>query len=290
MADTRLFKLLKNPELSEENIKKYEKEVLEIKVSVSEGEIIKEKSLIKNKLIISSKEYNATILKSKEKIRDILGDYTLIENTMEDAIKELDEFEQYQVNEQLGIVSRYEEYLIEIRVKINDLETDSFYNSLKSELMDKKIKKEKERIKEKYNELQREIIVKNENKKFTQKEKKFYKDLKDERYQQRKAYNFFVRVSEELPAYMERNLKEMPNNKGYIFKGIYFYGLLPSEGSNKITMFENKSRDVLLIHEWTPTHYTVFEKNKNMPKRLISKEPRKKIYQNDNILNYVVKK
>jgi hypothetical protein len=85
--------------------------------------------------------------------------------------------------------------------------------------------------------------------------------------------NFFFKISNSIPKYIENNLKEMPSNKGYIFKGIWCFGKLPAENNN-LTMFEKLPNDILKIHEITYNknnkNYKIFKKNGKNKKNLIS--------------------
>ena len=90
----------------------------------------------------------------------------------------------------------------------------------------------------------------------------------------RNGYSYFMRTSNKLPNYMKRNLKEMPNNKGYIFRDIQFYGELPTEKGPRV-LFEKPNHDTLWIHEWDDTMYRKYEKKGKEKKRLIKKEKRR---------------
>lgn len=73
-----------------------------------------------------------------------------------------------------------------------------------------------------------------------------------ERYEKRsanKGYDYLLRVHDSLPQYIRQNLQKMPNNKGYIWRGVHYYGHKDPEG-NKCVLFESK-RGVLNIHEWS---------------------------------------
>jgi hypothetical protein len=89
-------------------------------------------------------------------------------------------------------------------------------------------------------------------------------------------YRYFLKLCSSIPEYMKRNLKNMPNNKGYIWKGIILYGSLPAEEDITI-LFENLGHDLLRIHEITTKEYKIFEKKGKDRRILISKEKRKKI-------------
>tara|TARA_Y100000389_G_scaffold203129_1_gene250565 strand:- start:9118 stop:10179 length:1062 start_codon:yes stop_codon:yes gene_type:complete len=80
------------------------------------------------------------------------------------------------------------------------------------------------------------------------------KAAREHRYSDRSAkrgYDYVLRVQRTLPQYIRANLSSMPNNKGYIWRGVHYYGLKDPEGKNANTiMFEN-SKGQLYIHEWS---------------------------------------
>jgi len=77
------------------------------------------------------------------------------------------------------------------------------------------------------------------------------------------------------PNYMLDNLKDMPSNKGYIWKGKKFYGEKKSTSKEEI-MFEKLRGGVLNIIETTTKGYyryrTIYEKIGKNQKKLVSKE------------------
>lgn len=145
--------------------------------------------------------------------------------------------------------------------KINDrkiLEIHN-YNKLKKEAEDRlkniNLGLEDEEFQVKYDEREKEKLF-NKERKHEKKEstiksnkelsKKYYKNSyqsnrkekfleKDLRYH----YNLFERKSKSLPTYIKRNLKHMPNNKGYIWKGVWFFGAKPEKpGDDTMSMYE----------------------------------------------------
>lgn len=101
------------------------------------------------------------------------------------------------------------------------------------------------------------------------------------------GYKYFVKVCNEIPSYMVKNLAEMPNNKGYIWRGVHFYGDLPKE-SGPIVMFEKKGSS-LMIHEHTDTEYRLYEKDGSNKKQLVHKEPRKNKFMGVSLIDYMKK-
>ena len=112
-------------------------------------------------------------------------------------------------------------------------------------------------------------------------------DSKDFRQSQRDIsyfYKYFNKVCDQLPDYMIKNLSEMPNNKGYIWRGVNFYGKLDCQHGPTV-MFE-KQKNILVIHEYTPTEYKRFEKNGKDKKILVHSEKRKAIQFGTRIMDY----
>lgn len=96
--------------------------------------------------------------------------------------------------------------------------------------------------------------------------------------------NYMDRVTSQLPRYMKKNLKEMPNNKGYIFKNVWFYGELPRQRKEQI-MFEKRG-DILRIHKITEKQIIISEKDQKTGKtRVISKEKRIPMFQSFTLKN-----
>tara|TARA_B100000686_G_C16732491_1_gene941564 strand:- start:523 stop:1281 length:759 start_codon:yes stop_codon:yes gene_type:complete len=110
----------------------------------------------------------------------------------------------------------------------------------------------------------------------------FYKRCKEggrvnrqNKYFVRSSWRWLTKTDRKLPNYMRKNLREMPNNKGYIFRNIQYYGHLPRQKNQPQILFE-KNRGVLRIHEITKTRYKIYEKQtKNSKKVLIKNEIRK---------------
>jgi hypothetical protein len=81
---------------------------------------------------------------------------------------------------------------------------------------------------------------------------------REARYQERsskRGYDYVLRVHQSLPQYIRANLANMPNNKGYIWRGIHYYGLKDPEKDQHLVMFENKKGE-LHIHEWSNDYLT----------------------------------
>jgi hypothetical protein len=108
--------------------------------------------------------------------------------------------------------------------------------------------------------------------------KMFLRDVKgdklDKAYFYKSTYKHFERATESLPDYMQRDLKNMPNNEGYIWKSVYFYGLKHANKSGLVKVTENR-KGFKIIHVWSKTLYKVYEKKSREAEVLISSTVRK---------------
>ena len=92
-----------------------------------------------------------------------------------------------------------------------------------------------------------------------------------------KSWQYFVKTRETIPVYMLKKLKNMPNNKGYIWKSIYCYGERPANFGEPVILFENQKEGLLVIHEITEKEYKIWYKKGTSKKILHSCTPRRKI-------------
>lgn len=99
---------------------------------------------------------------------------------------------------------------------------------------------------------------------------------RDDRYAQhvaRREWDWLCNQEAKLPDYIRENLAKMPCNKGYIWKGIWYFGKQSEDPRDRgvIIMFERQRGGDQLIHELKPGHFhRVLRKNKNPPHVLLS--------------------
>jgi hypothetical protein len=86
-------------------------------------------------------------------------------------------------------------------------------------------------------------------------------------------YNRYCNAVDTLPQYMKTNLKTMPNNKGYLWKGCYFFGDLPAEQKISI-IFEPAGKGNMIIHEWHKTCQNKYKKQTKSKRVFIDSTPR----------------
>lgn len=98
------------------------------------------------------------------------------------------------------------------------------------------------------------------------------KDKRDKRYQMKKAFYHFKRTDCRFPDYLRKKLKKMPNNRGYIYNSIRYYGKLPENEYEPILLFERQRNGTLLTHEYTNDEYIVHSKPKDGRQSVIKRE------------------
>ena len=151
--------------------------------------------------------------------------------------------------------------LAKLEQKYTDIEQGLYDDEINAEY-----KKTASDIKAKAVETKRKKVVENEEKRVLEEKSKEYYDTgrsydRKQKYEQKdmdRSYNYFLNVCSSVPEYMSKKLKNMPNNKGYIWRGVHCYGERPAELNQPICMFENK-KGILLTHEWTSTDYNVWQ-------------------------------
>jgi hypothetical protein len=87
--------------------------------------------------------------------------------------------------------------------------------------------------------------------------------IKDMKY----AYNYLNKVCDTIPPYMQKNLDNMPGNKGFIWRGVHLYGSLPEQSGPRV-MTEKKGNNQI-IYENTPTTCKIFERKGKDKKHII---------------------
>jgi hypothetical protein len=184
-------------------------------------------------------------------------------------------------NEEGGALRRYQ-------MKMETLQSQLARSSVEDEDFLEYMEKEMETIERaqssQVKRLESSLKEKEENKK---KMDEFYVKQREDRradkslfYQMQRESDRFFSIEESLPPYIKENLKNMPTNKGYIFKGCWYFGVQPlgfRDDPNVITMIEKKhnhiKNNVMLIHEYRyGVSHKVFEKKGKAPAEFLYEE------------------
>lgn len=219
---------------------------------------IGEKNLLNNKI----RELNIYLERNKETI------------TRFSCQSQISKFELKQIEKIENKNNEYEEELKKMKDKIVSIDR----GELDSEYKESKVKSThdiqiiNEKIKTKRVDREEKEV---EKKKFVQTSYDINRTSSE--FHMNKDLQRFYRNCSTIPPYMKRNLKEMPNNKGYIFKGVHCYGELPKEKNSNHIMFEKCYNDLLRIHETDEYFTCVYEKIGKGRKTFISKTERPRI-------------
>ena len=224
---------------------------------------IKEKNRINNEIISIQK----CIDRNDETISRLRG---TMDNNLEYNLNHIKKLEDGNLEKEINL-DILNKRLLELEEGTLNKELISQYSTNEQEIKKKANEKQQKKLND--NKLLEEHKISS---------KKFHKDQSDEerrlRYLEKesaRALQYFYKIQNGLPTYMMNKLSNMPNNKGYIWKGVHFYGLLPAEPNEPLVIFENMRDDVLRIHETNEKEYLIFEKSGKNRKRLVSKTNRK---------------
>lgn len=85
-----------------------------------------------------------------------------------------------------------------------------------------------------------------------------------------RAYKYHIKSIDSIPDHIANKLKNMPNNKGYTWKGMYLFGELPAEENVETTsIFERIKGDITVITEWSTIDCKVYHKQGKNKKKLV---------------------
>ena len=224
----------------------------------------------------------------KIKIQSELKDLEMYNNSDNNTISRLKasgvnaEFNQKQIVKLLLQIQERENKLVLLKTRLNDVISGQLDEELT--IQSKNITDEIERKNENSRKQKAEIAASKQVDK--DRSQAFYQsNLKSMRSDRRnvkdvkRTYLYYKRLCDGVPEYMKRKLSNMPENRGYIWKGVHCYGERPAERNRPISLTERpRGGDTMLIHEWYPDRYVLYKKvgkNPKTPKILVKTEPRK---------------
>jgi hypothetical protein len=188
------------------------------------------------------------------------------------------EFNKRQVEKLFIKIKEREEKLVLLKERLNNVITGVLDEELISQS-----KNVQEEIQRKTDEkLKQKAELAASKKVDKEKSQAFYQsNLKSMRQERRnvkdvnRSYLYYKKKCASIPEYMRKKLASMPENKGYIWKGVHCYGERPAERNRPISLSERpRGGETLLIHEWYPNEYRLYKKIGKGPKTLTATEPR----------------
>lgn len=194
-----------------------------------------------------------------------------------DIFNKISEYSGYirQLENTTSFNEKINEKIIFYNEKINELHKthDIIHNKMNDkkyaqEYLDNKIKSQKQQQKEKIEKKIKDKIKKEEE---LEKQDNFKRKRRGGGLNQKqleREYDKYLYNVSSLPKKKQENLKEMPGNKGYIWKNIIFYGKKPPEKKKPEILYEI-CRGYMLIHETDENTRKIYKKEGNRNKILI---------------------
>jgi len=181
----------------------------------------------------------------------------------------------------------------ELEVKLDDIDKgklDTVINDIyNSNLQDISLKSQQKTMKKQANKEQKqqdkdlyEVRRKTEYKA----NKSFYKNERE----MQQTYRYYQKTCQYIPQHIKDKVKNQPNNKGFIWRGIYMYGHKPATGNPRIVSLLEKQGNDLYIHEFFPDTYKVWKKTQHRRKEIVFTQDRKRKDGLTNILDYKISK
>jgi len=211
----------------------------------------------KNRVISNIKMVESVIKRSSE---------TLERFKVQDATV----FNRNQIQKLKALIEEKEEQLAELQQRQIDITSGKFDDEIQTNNTTA------------LNNIQRKEEITIRKKKDKEDEKKNDSDLLKKHYGKTNRYEFsesfwekeekkYYKNCDSLPQWIKDKLKDLPSNKGYIWRDLWFFGEKPVAFSKSCTMFENLKGGITIIHEIDSDYHKVFEKVGRNQKTLIDK-------------------
>jgi hypothetical protein len=217
----------------------------------------------KNKVLSEIKLVESLIKRSRETLDRVKG--------QDDSV-----FTRTQISKLSDVITENENKLAALQQKQIDISAGKFDDEIMTENANvlSKIHKKEE--------------FTNKKKKDKEDEKKNDSDLLKKHYEKTNRYEFsesfwekeerrYYKNCDSLPQWIRDKLKDMPCNKGYIWRDLWFFGEKYAPFTKNCTMLENLKGGITIIHEIDADYHKIYEKvGRNNNKTLIEKIKRNK--------------
>lgn len=194
----------------------------------------------------------------------------------EDKIKERSVSNLFLMN-QVKILEeqKYEEQIAQLNEKLNRLENGELDDEINAEIMRNSILfREKEKaIQQTKRAKKDEDFEKKRTEELRFKAEK--RAFKEENYDMKSSYKYMLKI--EIPKYIQCKLNNLPNNHGYRFRGVVFYGIKPKTDENVSKIFEIKKDNIVCIEESTEFETRFYEQRGQQQRVLKKIKPRRQI-------------
>jgi len=199
----------------------------------------KNKIINENKLL---KNYNDKDLEKIERFRHSKNDIEFCKTQIL-KIKEKIDIRQKQILENNKKIIQIDTGILDDKIKKQIKKTTNEHKKNKKKIEEDKVntaKIKKEKISNMYKSM-----------------KEINKDIRDYNRSVKYGEKHFFRTT--IPDHISKKLSNMPNNKGFIWKGIWYFGEKRSNNEEPIVML-SKNKNILDIHEWDDNIYKCYRK------------------------------
>jgi hypothetical protein len=181
------------------------------------------------------------------------------------------------------------EELTNLKDRLNRIQNGEFDDEfIKIQQNNKVIAENKEMIKKnkKIEIIRKKELNKQKLQEYYNKEKKNNRQNRISEKEMYRSYNYYIKCVDSIPSYIDKKLQNMPNNKGYIWRGVHCYGYNKSEINKPRLMFEKKN-NIHITHEKYNNRYKIWHKDSNNRKKLYYVQPIRHKKNGFNLLDFV---
>ena len=178
-----------------------------------------------------------------------------------------------------------------MKQRISDIEKgklDKDFENEQKENENNASKKQKLKIQKKRMIIEKKQKNKEKLHNYYDREKKFNRSVRATEREMKRGYYYYHKCVDSVPDYLKKKLKNMPNNKGYIWRGVHCYGEKKHNQKDPRQMYEKK-KNKYITHERHKGYYKIWHKEDNKKKKMIHKEKIKKRDTSNSLLDYVLK-
>jgi len=186
-------------------------------------------------------------------------------------IKQMERFREQALKRSSGDnVSRFDQKITKLKEELESTETERYMTFIEEQ--EETAAYQRKRNEDRKSALMDEAKQKSAMQSFYDRENAARRSERNMQYMAKREWEWLCTQDERLPDYIRTNLTRMPGNKGYIWKGIWYFGKLQADPRDPIVMFEKpRGSSDMLIHEMKYNQYhRIFKKNRNPPNTLLS--------------------
>lgn len=203
-----------------------------------------------------------TLKKSIENIEKSMSagkDMDFYENRIKQTLASIDNYalKNQELERKLSVVmsGMCDVEILEKHARVQDDVAKKQKEAVKKEIFEKEKEQERKELGKKYNQMERDIWRQDHYAK---------KDIG-------RAYERYLQIVDSAPDYILANIKTMPNNKGYRFKNVFFYGELPAEKNAPDVIFDRKPDGMLITENYSDQEVVFFKRRDGKQKELVSR-------------------